>query len=109
MARFAKLSPYEREIAEYLLEGWLTYERHAHTRPGTRAFYHLCGAAARFARHGPPPGYNARLAYRRARLQREWKAAYPGVPYPARVRGPYTPLRDRGQVDARYNGHGPFR
>jgi hypothetical protein len=73
--RFSKMSPSERERAESLLADYVARPEHRDATPGTRAFYHLVGAAARGARHGDPPTRWQRLGYRTAKRNRARAAA----------------------------------
>jgi len=73
--RFAGMPIALRVRAESLLREYLARERHRDVVPGTRAFYHLVGAAASVARHGPPPTRNQRLGYRMHKKRRARLAA----------------------------------
>src|SRR6266481_2150612 len=89
--RFPLLTPSERERAEELLAVYRARPKNANA-----LFMSLCGAAARAARHGPPPSYNQRLGYRTAKRNRARAAArafygdpaaecpQPGAPLPTK-------------------------
>jgi hypothetical protein len=63
--RFMRLTPDERDRAERLLADYRARPKNANA-----SFRSLCGAAARGARHGPPPTRNQRLGYRTAKRNR---------------------------------------
>jgi hypothetical protein len=63
--RFMRLTADERALAERLLA-----EYRARPKNADASFRSLCGAAARAARHGPPPTRNQRLGYRTAKRNR---------------------------------------
>ena len=68
--------PYPLRLrAQELLTEWLARPKHVKTLPGTRAYWYLVGSAARYARYGPPPNRNQRLAYRMHKKRRAKLAA----------------------------------